>query len=327
MPTAIRAGRATSDHALRARASGRARRAPRRRTRPRLLRPLAELEVGQAAAREPGLGVDPQERAAAAEMAERRAASCACPSSAATCRRAARSRGPSRSGRTGRGPGSTPGRPGNCTDVASASVSGATSVGREALAGERDQVVERAVHVGGRRAAQLGAHPERLQHGRPEVLGEGHPGALRRAARPRPRCPGSSRSAACPAGRSASRRGTAAPRRATSRCRSVEPGGPAGSSRSTVPSSAATSTASVVSELRERRPAQHRVARAARAELRAVADEHGHSNRLGRPAVEQRKRLVHGRDRIRSLPLGPERGYRRSWTTTSRSSRRRSPAR
>src|SRR5215469_11483092 len=38
---------------------------------PRLLRPRAELEVGEAAAREPGFRVDPQERAAPAEVPER----------------------------------------------------------------------------------------------------------------------------------------------------------------------------------------------------------------------------------------------------------------
>ena len=57
------------------------------------------------------------------------AASCARPSSAATCGRAARTRAPSRSAPCRPKPGSTPARPGNCTDVASSSVSGATSVG------------------------------------------------------------------------------------------------------------------------------------------------------------------------------------------------------
>ena len=54
------------------------------------------------AEREPGVGVDPEERAAAAEVPERRAASCARRSSAATSRRAARARAPSRSDPGGR---------------------------------------------------------------------------------------------------------------------------------------------------------------------------------------------------------------------------------
>src|SRR5437588_12352725 len=40
--------------------------------RPRVLHPIAERPVGEAREGEPGLGVDPEERAAAAEVAERR---------------------------------------------------------------------------------------------------------------------------------------------------------------------------------------------------------------------------------------------------------------
>src|SRR4029453_13970477 len=42
-----------------------------RQRRPRFLRPVAEVEVGQAAERDARLGVDPEERSAAAEVAER----------------------------------------------------------------------------------------------------------------------------------------------------------------------------------------------------------------------------------------------------------------
>ena len=79
-----------------------------------------------------------------------------------------------------------------------------------------------------------------------EVRGERHLGALadERAEHGRSRC--SSRCAACPAARSACSPSNGRPEACASRCRTVEPGGPAGSSRSTIPSSTATSTATAV---------------------------------------------------------------------------------
>ena len=95
----------------------------------------------------PRLRVDPEERAAAGRNGRTFAASSAPRPVRATCRRAARSRGPSRSAPAGRSRAARRSGPGNCTVVASASVSGATSVGREQLAPEREQVVERAGHA------------------------------------------------------------------------------------------------------------------------------------------------------------------------------------
>ena len=71
----------------------------------------------------PGLRVDPEEACRCGRSGRTCAASCARRSSAGASRRAARSRGPSRSAPCGRSPGSTPSRPGNCTVRASASVS------------------------------------------------------------------------------------------------------------------------------------------------------------------------------------------------------------
>ena len=140
--------------------------------RPRLERPRAELAVGEAR-RAPiaGVGVDPQERAGAAEVAERAGRVAAARSSGGAWRRAARSRGPSRAAGTGRRPGSTPPRPGNCTVVASASVAGATSVGASSSAAKRGEVGHRAAQlVGGRAAAaSTPSWPSGLEHGLVEV--------------------------------------------------------------------------------------------------------------------------------------------------------------
>ena len=102
------------------------------------------------------------------------APSSACRSSAAACRSRNSTPRPQSFGSKRPTSGRTPPRPGNCTDVASARVSGATSARRLELAGECESVVERAVDVRGRRASQLGAHAERLEHRGAEVLLERH---------------------------------------------------------------------------------------------------------------------------------------------------------
>ena len=63
----------------------------------RLVAPFVERQVAEEPEREAGVGVDPEERPARRRSGRTSAASCACRSSAATCRRAARTRGPSRS--------------------------------------------------------------------------------------------------------------------------------------------------------------------------------------------------------------------------------------
>ena len=102
------------------------------------------------------------------------AASCASPSSAATSRRGARSRGPSRSSPGGRSPGATPTRPGNCTEVASASVSGATSVGASSSRANASRSSSEPVDARPRAAVEARGEPERLEHGRAQVVGERH---------------------------------------------------------------------------------------------------------------------------------------------------------
>ena len=121
------------------------------------------------------------------------------------------------------------------------------AVGRCSSARELQQVVEAC------RAAPSAAEPrssrrssERPEHRRAQVVGERHLGALRRPPRRAPRSRRSSRSAAAPAARSARRRSNGSPDACASRWRTVEPGGPAASSRSRTPSSAATSVASAV---------------------------------------------------------------------------------
>ena len=97
-------------------------------------------------------------------------------------------------------------------------------------------------------------HRRRVRPDVREVVGERHAGPLLDERPPRPRSRSSSRCAARRAARSAGRGRTAARTRARAGAGSVDPGGPAGSSRSTIPSSAATSIATADRELRHRRP-------------------------------------------------------------------------
>ena len=162
-------------------------------------RPVAEVAVGQDAEREPGSGstqrnvpLPPKWPNVRGEFRE--PVQCGCFSSRSSKPR------PQSFGSMRPKPGRTPSRPGNATVVASASVSGATSVGRSSSRAEREQVVERAVRAPrpASRAARRRARAARSTAAR-EVLGERHLGAPRDLLARAPRSPCSSRCGACPA--------------------------------------------------------------------------------------------------------------------------------
>ena len=173
------------------------------------------------------------------------AATRACPSSAATSRRATRRRAPSRSGRIRPQPGRTPESPGNCTVVASASVSSATSVGTRQLACEHEQIIERPAVARRGRAVETAHERERLRDRGAEVVAELHPGPsgdelgreLDAVVRVDAPLLGRHERGALPRREPRGVREQVPERRARRT---------AGSSRSTVPSSTATSTASPV---------------------------------------------------------------------------------
>ena len=130
--------------------------------------PSHELQVGEARAGDANLRIDPEKRAARAEVAER-------------LRRVARARPvrrlgvaqlerePQSFGSWRPKPGSTPRSPGNCTLVASASVSARRAWARAARARAR-RVVERSAVTPGGRGDELAAERERLPHRRVKVL-------------------------------------------------------------------------------------------------------------------------------------------------------------
>ena len=79
---------------------------------------------------------------------------------------------------------------------------------------------------------------------------------------------------------------TGSPDACASRWRTVEPGGPAGSSRSTTPSSAATSAASAVDGLRHGRPAELAAPPARATATHALRRDHAGRRVLGAPLVD-----------------------------------------
>ena len=131
--------------------------------------------------------------------------------------------------------------PGTGRSIASSSVSRGDALRVEQLAGDRDRVESGAVDAGGR-AAPASSKP----HTPPNICATAPPPARPRDPRtqveaavgvhaPRPR-----------AARSPMSPSNARPMRSLSRWRTVEPGGPASSPRSTMPSSTATRTATAV---------------------------------------------------------------------------------
>ena len=168
--------------------------------------------------------------------------SCARPSSAASCRRAARSRVPSRWGPGGRSPGARRRGPGTGPRRLRKRLAGERAGARSSRASSmRSPIVPETPES--RRALEPDAGPA---HTALEILAERHPARSRdepgrdleavvRIDPPRAR-----------AARSASAASNGSPEACASRCRNVDPGGPAGSSRSTIPSSAATSIATAV---------------------------------------------------------------------------------
>ena len=185
------------------------------------------------------------------------AASCACPSSAAPSRRGARTPSPQSFGSIRPKSGQHAVEPGELHPRRLGERLRRDERRRQQLAAEREQVVERAVSSGAGEPRSSRAQPERLEHGLAQVVGERHLRALPRRARASdleagvrvdaPRARGA---------RSAARPSNGSPEACASRWRTVEPGGPAGSSRSTIALLRGDEHASAVSELRDRRPAE-----------------------------------------------------------------------
>ena len=252
-----------------------------------LRRPVAEVPVREARRARAAPRGRPRGTSRCRRSGRTSAASCACPSSAATSRRAARSRGPSRSDPPPEARQHAD-EAGERTSVASASVSSATSVGAAARARAR---AGRASVPNSPEAGEPRSSPDELRAARARrragtrrtASRRGAPGAAASTSKP-----GSSRSAARPAPRSARSPSNGSPDACASRWRTVDPGGPAGSSRSTTPSSAATSAASAATELRDRRPADSRASSAVPGADRRPARRTPDGDVLGAPRVDLR---------------------------------------
>ena len=131
--------------------------------------------------REAGVRVDPQERARSTEMAERRRAVPLARPVRRSCRRAARTRGPSRADRTRPTPGSTPFSPGKATVVAVREQRPGDERRPQELGGEPDEVVERPVEALRRPLQERESrHPERGRG--PTLAGPSSNGAPARSA-------------------------------------------------------------------------------------------------------------------------------------------------
>ena len=160
----------------------------------------------------------------------------------------------------------------------------------EELAPDREHVVERRVHARAGIAARIEPDPERDADGAAHVVGERHLGARREVLGEQHGTPRSSRSGGARAARSASVPSNGRPDACASRWRTVEPGGPAGSSRSTTPSSAATSSRERGDRLRDRGEPHRASAIAARRNVAVGTDDTGGGER-DRPVVDLAKCL------------------------------------
>ena len=243
------------------------------------------------------------------------------PSSAAPCRRGVRDRVPSRTGRTARRPARR--RRGRRTRRSSPH---GRSRRRRASGGKARTRARR-----GRRSARAtlarAALPGACRPSRAVPRTQLAQDILERARRPAPRparrahrTRGSSRSGACRAPRVIASPSNGRPDAWASRWRTVEPGGPAGSSRSSRPRSAAISTASAVDELRHRRPAEA-MPRVAAAGQHPVRAEDTRGRVVGAPGVDRgqdalevgHRRSVAGRARTGTSGVdaaGPSGGWR-----------------
>ena len=144
-------------------------------------------------------------------------------------------------------PGRTPSRPGNCDRRRLGErLAARRASARAARAARRTRSASEPWTSAPAEPRSSRRIPSGSKHGRARGTREtASPPAPRRARRA-PRSPGSSRCGARPDARSAAPSSNGSPLACASRCRTVEPGGPAGSSRSIVPSSTATSVASAV---------------------------------------------------------------------------------
>ena len=230
--------------------------------RPRLQRPRAVVAIGQADERPIERRIDPQESCPTRRNARTSPGSSGCPSSAGSLASRSSKPRPQSSGSKRPTPGRTPieAREGGDRSLRRGSPR-VTSVGRKQLAGEGGEVGQR-VRGGPRTARDTSCVPVIASGSRTRRCSascEGRRRRARRAGRPGCRSPDSSRSGACPGWASTVSPSNGSPEAWASRCRTVAPGGPAGSSRSMRPSSTASSTAVRGDELRHGRPAERDV--------------------------------------------------------------------
>ena len=235
--------------------------------RPRLLRPVAEVEVGEAREREPGAPGRPRGTCRCGRSGRTCAASCARPSSAGSCRRAARARGPSRSG---------PYRPKPGQHAVEA---------RELHRRPPRRASRRAMP---RRLEQLARDDEQLARATPRRRSAGEPASGKPQTRSKYSANGiSARAPTSSAAHLEARVRVDAPRAGLrdrrvaverqARCvreqvaHASSRAGPAGSSRSTIPSSHATSTATAVASFVTDAQAKDAVDVAVRRDLAAPA--------------------------------------------------------
>ena len=122
--------------------------------RPRVGGPVAEGEIGEAAERDARLRVDPEERAAAAEVAERARRVARAGPVRRLARRAARGRAPSRSAPAARTPAARRRARGTAPRAPRRASPARCRCGRLQLAREREQVAERALDAGAGRALE-----------------------------------------------------------------------------------------------------------------------------------------------------------------------------
>ena len=219
----------------------RARRARRRRAAARRPRPSRRTSRSvRQRERDARLRIDPEERAAAAEVAERRGELRA-PVQCGLLPSRSSKPSPQSFGSCRPNPGSTPSRPGNCTVAASARVSRREPAGASSsrATASRSSSVPSTPEPG---------EPEPMRGSRPdarEVVGERHLGARATSSAEHVEAGVRVDAPLARAARSARRPRTAARTRARAGA-GGRAGRAAGSSRSTIPSSAATSTATAV---------------------------------------------------------------------------------
>ena len=281
---------------------------------PRRGRPGAEVPVTQRRARHLGHGVDPHEAARLPEMAEggRRVARSGPMGCLAVADLEAQApvagvepaEAGQDAGETGEGHRGGLRQRGRCHQAR-----------RQELRGQGEQVAQGATGPRGRRRPGGERRSPFMRqgddHAGGEVVGEGHARGSGHHRRPGPRSRRWSRCGAVPGRSSGAGASGPRPEAWARRWRTVDPGGPAGSSRARVPSSAATRTASGHEQLGDRRPQERRV---------GVPGGFDHFHACGRPAHDAGRGGAH---------RPPRHGVERAGCPTRgcRSARRSTPTR